>query len=128
MKKKKYKIYLGEHLIGFTKLEKADAPMGVAFGEIEFTSNKYGYDFFRDYCEENEILYIDFTEDFYLSTCETIEDLKIISPEGTEIKGVGNQISIIKNELNEISIQGIPSSIYEKEFPHHVKEYEEQFK
>ena len=43
-----YDIFLDDLKIGVTKLEKADAPMGVVFGNIYGDDNKLGYDFLRD--------------------------------------------------------------------------------
>ena len=37
---KEYSIYLGSNKIGTTRLEKADAPMGVVFGEINFVEKE----------------------------------------------------------------------------------------
>ena len=34
---KEYSVSIDSKIIGYTRLEKADAPMGVVFGLIEFT-------------------------------------------------------------------------------------------
>lgn len=47
---KTYKVVLGDKEIGTSKLEKADAPMGVAFGLIEFKGIEKPYEFFKEYC------------------------------------------------------------------------------
>lgn len=122
-----YNILLNGLLIGTTELEKADAPMGVAFGLIEFNGIESPYEFFKVYCSNNQIeLASDYPEDKMISTM-SIEELKITSDNGIEIKGVGNQITGMDNEEYEISIFGIPYPFYEEEFPHHVKEYENMF-
>jgi len=124
---KLYKITLNGTLIGTSELEKADAPMGVAFGLIEFNGIVSPYEFLREYCLNNQIeLASDYPEDKMISTM-SIPELKITSNNGIEIKGIGNQITGIDNEEYEISIFGIPYPFYEEEFPHHVKEYENMF-
>ena len=125
---KKYRIYLNGDLIGTTRLEKADPPMGVVFGIISFTDSNIGYRFFKEYCKSNGIqLANDYPEDKLIST-KTIENLSVKNDLGIEIKGMGNQISGMDNYEFEISIEGIPNSFYEEEFPHHVKEYNDMFK
>ena len=115
-------------MIGTTKLEKADAPMGVVFGVIEPCDSKFGYDFLKGYCKKNQIdLSDDYPEEKLIST-RTIDKLKIINEKGVEIKGVGNQISGMDNDEYEITLEGVPYPFYEKEFPHHVKEYHNMFK
>ena len=124
---KKYLIKIEEKLIGYSDLEKADAPMGVVFGELIFTDLKFGYDFLKEYCGNNQIeLASDYPEDKMISTMD-IPKLKITNDNGIEIKGIGNQITGMDNEEYEISIFGIPYPFYEEEFPHHVKEYENMF-
>lgn len=125
---KEYKIYIEQKMIGTTKLEKADPPMGVVFGKIEFNEVQYKYQFFKEYCLTNNIeLRSDYPKDKLLSTA-TIEQLKIVNDEGIEIKGVGNQIMGMDEDGFEISIEGIPYLFYEEEFPHHRKAYDERFK
>ena len=125
---KNYSIYLNGDLIGTTRLEKADPPMGVVFGIISFTDSNIGYNFFKEYCKSNGIkLANDYPEDKLIST-RTIKKLSVKNDLGIEIKGMGNQISGMDNDEFEISIEGIPYPIYEEEFPHHVKEYNDMFK
>ena len=124
---KTYTIKLDDEKIGETKLEKADPPMGVVFGGI-IDEKGINYDFIKSYCLENGIeLADDYPEEKLIST-RTIEELKIFSPENVEIKGIGNQITGMDSEGFEISIKGVGYPFYEKEFPHHVKEYEGRFK
>lgn len=121
---KKYQIKIYEKLIGYTSLEKADAPMGVVFGEITFIEQEFGYNSIKKYCMDNKIsLAYDYPEDKMISTM-TISELKVMNDKGVEIKGIGNQISGKDNDEYEISIFGIPYPFYEKEFPHHVEQYE----
>ena len=124
---KKYLIKIEGKLIGYSDLEKADAPMGVAFGLIEFNGIVSPYEFLREYCLNNQIeLATHYPEDKMISTM-SIPELKITSDNGIEIKGIGNQITGMDNEEYEISIFGIPYPFYEEEFPHHVKKYENMF-
>ena len=126
--KKEYTIFLSNDKLGTTRLEKADAPMGVVFGEIAFTKMNIGYDFIKEYCKSNGIeLATDYPEDKLIST-RTIKQLTVKNNLGIEIKGVGNQISGIDSDGFEITIEGIPYPFYEEEFPNHVKEYKEMFK
>ena len=125
---KTYKIVLDGEEIGSSKLEKADAPMGVAFGKLLFNNSSFGYNKIREYCLKNNIeLVSDYPEDKMISTM-SISELKIINEDGIEIKGVGNQITGMDSEEYVISIQGISYPFYEEEFPHHVKYYENMYK
>lgn len=126
--KKEYTIFLGNDKLGTTQLEKADAPMGVVFGVISFTKMNIGYDFLKEYCKSNGIeLATDYPEDKLIST-RTIEQLTVKNDLGIEIKGLGNQISGMDSDVFEITLEGIPYPFYKKEFPNHVKEYNEMFK
>lgn len=125
---KTYKIYLNGLLIGTTELEKADAPMGVAFGLIKFNEIESPFEFFKDYCLKNNIVIHTDPEFNYIDT-QVIPEMKVFRKDGFEIKGVaGNAITGLKDEGYEISILGIPYPFYEEEFPHHVKDYENIFK
>lgn len=128
MTTKRYDIFLDNKLIGTTELEKADAPMGVVFGQIHFTDNILDYAFFKKYCLINNIeLSYDYPEDKLIST-RTTEKLKIINENEIEIKGLGNQISGMDGDEFEITIEGLAYPFFEEEFPHHVKAYNDQFK
>lgn len=71
-----YTIYLDKIKLGTTLFEKADAPMGVVFGKIEFDKINIGYQFIKDYCLANNIeLTYDCPNDQVLST-RTITSLK----------------------------------------------------
>ena len=125
---KEYSIYVGSNKIGTTRLEKADAPMGVVFGDLRFDKKEWNYDFIKAYCQNNSIeLADDYPEDKLIST-RTIDSLVVRNKQGVEIKGVGNQISGMDSEGFEIAIEGIAYPFYEEEFPHHVKAHNEMFK
>lgn len=127
MKNKEYHILLDNLPIGKTKLEKADAPMGIVFGIIEFKNQNIGYDFIKDYCRSLNIeVADDYPEDKLISTM-TIDSLTVRNENGIEIRGMGNQISGMDSDGFEITILGIPYPFYEEEFPHHVEAYKNQF-
>lgn len=125
---KTYKIYLNEVLIGTTELEKADAPMGVAFGLIEFTEIESPYEFFKEYCFKNNIVINTDDPEFEFIDTQVMCELKVFRQDGLELKGsAGNTITGMKTEGYEISILGISYPFYEEEFPHHVKAYKNIF-
>lgn len=123
MKNKSYLIKIGNDTIGETKFEYADPPMGVVFGKIIDSENRIDYEFLKSCCKENGIEPVnDFPEDKFIAT-STIEELKVFSPQGVEIEGVGNQISGMDGEGFDIEVVGISYPFYEEEFPHHEKGY-----
>ncbi len=126
---KTYKVVLGDKEIGTSKLEKADAPMGVAFGLIEFDGIETPYEFFKEYCLKNNIVINTDDPEFEFIDTQVISELKVFRQDGLEIKGVaGNAITGMKDEGYEISILGISYPFYEAEFLHHVEHYENMFK
>ncbi len=125
---KTYDILLDENKIGTTELEKADAPMGVVFGKVMFDSIVSGYDFFKAYCESNNVKIItDYSDDKLIVTSD-IPTLKVLDQNGNEIKGQGINIEGMDSDIFDITILGISYPFYEEEFPHHVKVYNEMFK
>lgn len=126
---KTYNVLLDGQEIGTTQLEKADAPMGVAFGLIEFIDVESPYQLFKEYCSKNGVTINTYDPKFEFIDTQVITGLKVLRNDGLEIKGeAGNAISGMKEEGYEISILGIGYPFYEKEFPHHVKAYKEMFK
>lgn len=127
MTKKVYDILLDNKMIGTTKLDKADPPMGVVFGNIHFVNIPSGYHFFKTYCQTNHIeIYSDYPEDRLIATAN-IPNLKVVSSEGIEISGQGTNIDGMDADVFEVIIIGVPSPLYEEEFPHHMKAYYDQF-
>ncbi|WP_340156652.1 hypothetical protein [uncultured Winogradskyella sp.] len=125
---KSYNITLDGTLIGTSELEKADAPMGVAFGLIEFNGIDSPYEFFKEYCLKNNIVINTDDPEFEFIDIQVMSELKVFRQDGLEIKGVaGNAITGMRDDGYEISILGISYPFYEEEFPHHVKEYENMF-
>jgi len=122
-----YNILLDDKLIGTTTFEKADASMGVVFGQIKFIDIETPYDFFKSYCKKTKIDFEDYPDDRVIAT-RTIQTLKITNDKGKEITGLGNQISGMDSDVFELTIEGIPYPFYRDEFPHHVKADQERFK
>jgi len=101
--------------------------MGVVRGLIEFIEIKSGYDFLKKYCLEQKVkINTDDSEYNFIDTT-VIPNLKIQDSDRSEIPGQGNYITGFDSEGFEITILGIPYPFYEEEFPHHVKDYENQF-
>ena len=122
-----YKIFLDNKLIGMTKLELGDPQMGVVFGQINFTENNIGYDFIKKYCIDNLIeIQTDYPTD-KLITRGKIEKLKIRNTENIELVGLGNIIDGMDSDIYTITILGLESEVYEKNFPQHIAEYELKF-
>ena len=114
MKGKKYKILLDGKLFGTTKLEFGDPPMGVVFGQN---------------CIDNSIkIQTDYPNDKLIST-EQIVKLKVYNSEHIELVGeLGNNIEGMDSDSFTITILGLDSEVYEREFPEHISEYEQKFK
>lgn len=128
MTTKRYDIFLDDKIIGTTDLEKADALMGVVFGNITFDNIVSGYDFLKAYCLTNNIEVItDYPDDKLIATTD-IPSLKVINPNGIEIKGQGTNINGMDSDVFEITILGVSYPFFEEEFPHHIKAYNDQFK
>lgn len=126
---KTYQIWLGDKEIGASRLEKADAPMGVVFGLIEFNGIALPYSLFRDYCLKNNVTINTDEPELELIDTQVIPELKVFRNDGLEIKGVaGNAICGMKEEGYEVTVLGIAYPFYQEEFPHHVKAYQEMFK
>lgn len=116
-----YEIFLDGNRIGTTKLENADAPMGVVFGKIEFLQINSGYSFFKIVCSEKQIGFEDFPEDKLIST-RNIPGLVVETKTGIVLNGLGCSVTGMDSDIFEITIKGIPYPFYEKLFTH-VREY-----
>jgi len=124
---KLYNILIDTKKIGTTELEKADAPMGVVFGNIQFEDISSGYEFFKAYCLNNEIEIIHDSPDDRLIATGNIPNLVVTTESGVEIKGQGTTVDGMDGDIFEIIILGIPYPFFEEAFPHHVKAYNSQF-
>lgn len=127
MTSKSYTILLDNMIIGTTSLEKADPPMGVVFGKIDFIDITSGYDFFKTYCLANSIEMIAEDFDERLIATAYILNLKVIDPNGIEIKGEGINVEGMDSDIYDVTIVGVPYPFFEEEFPHHVKAYNDSF-
>lgn len=129
---KKYRVELGGQIIGETALESADPPMGVVSGIVDFSIEESPYTLFKRYCNDHNITINQEDEEFGFIDTQTIESLKVFSPEGVEISGasdgiVGSSIMGFFQEGYHITILGIPHPLYDEEFPHHRDAYDRQF-
>ncbi|MBB5621050.1 hypothetical protein HDE69_002103 [Pedobacter cryoconitis] len=124
---KYYDILLDNIKIGTTRLEKADVPMGVVFGEIRLADGISGYDLFKTYCLTNRIEIInDYPHDRFIGT-SNIPGIKVVDNNSAEIKGQVINIEGMDNNIFEVIISGIPYPLFEAEFLHHVKSYKNKF-
>jgi hypothetical protein len=121
-----YNLFLEEKLIGTTRFESADAPMGIVFGKIHFIDIPSPYAFIKSFCDKNQITYDEIINNGIMT--RTIHKLKIVNEKEIEIKGLGNQISGMDSDGFEITLEGVSYPFYQIEFAQHVKNYEEKFK
>jgi hypothetical protein len=127
MTEKIYKILLDNKLLGTTKLEFGDPPMGVVFGQVNFIEKSFGYDSIKQYCIDNLIeIQTDYPNDKLISTGQIVK-LKVYNSENLELVGIGNNIEGMDSDNYTITILGLDSEVYEKEFPEHILEYEQRF-
>ncbi len=127
MIEKKYKILLDDKLFGTKKLEFGDLPMGIVFGQVNFDNKSIGYDYIKQCCIDNLIeIQTDCPNDNLISTGQ-IENLKVYNSENYELVGIGNIIEGMDSEKYTITILGLESEVYEREFPEHIAEYKQKF-
>jgi hypothetical protein len=127
MTEKIYKLLLDDKLFGTKKLEFGDPPMGIVFGQINFIENNIGYDFIKKHCIDNLIeIQTDYPTGKLITTGQ-IEKLKIYNTENIELVGLGNNIDGMDSDIYIVTIFGLDSEVYEKEFPQHLAEYEQKF-
>ena len=119
-----FQIYHGDVLIGRTKLEGGDPPMGVAFGKLEPTD---AFAYLRDAMKP-----ISDSAGKEQSDTRCLEGLRAETEDGTELVCAG--VAVFEcGEANdplesEVVCLGIEQPPYEELFPHHVKAYENRFK
>lgn len=101
--------------------------MGVVFGKINLINTDSGYQFFKTYCQKNNIKIVTDYPDDKLITTSNIPNLKVINQVGTEIKGQGTNIEGMDSDMFEVTIVGVPYPLYEEEFPYHVNAYKKMF-
>jgi hypothetical protein len=107
-------VLAGTEVIGSTRLEFGDPPMGVAFGA--FVPNEH----YAAFCKTTQLF-------------ETgVGPVVLQAPDGSFIPSVGSYVRDLSAKLGaeglEVEALGIPSPLYESLFPEHVQAYESQFK
>lgn len=110
---RRFKVFSGPTLIGWSDLEAGDPPMGVVFGQLPPT---------------------DAYADFQGSSIESQrhKSLSITTAENTPVEASGGiHIEDLSSELGKQAIEiiafGIESTTYESLFPEHVSAYKRQF-
>jgi hypothetical protein len=119
-----FQIYHGDALIGRSKLEYGDPPMGVAFGQFEPTD---AFAYSRKAMKPT-------TDGVGKEQSDTrcLEDLRAETEDGTALVCAG--VAVFEygeaDDLlaREVVCLGIEQPPYEELFPHHVKTHENQFK
>ncbi|MBC7878290.1 MAG: hypothetical protein H7Y59_14060 [Anaerolineales bacterium] len=110
-----FSIYCKDKLVGHSKLESSDPPMGVAFGDF-IPNNTY-----EDVKPEIVVSY---------GHQEHLE-LKVFTESGKQIPCIAVAIQDNTAELPEwliVEVLGIPYPEYEEIFPQHVEAYKNKFK
>ena len=117
-------IFHGDVLIGQSKLEFGDPPMGVAFGRFEptnaFASLRNAMQPVRDDAGQEP------PERRYLTgLCAKTADGIVLVCLHVEVCEYGEADNPLERE---VACLGIEYPLYEELFPHHVKAYEDRFK
>ena len=112
-----FSFWLDDFLIGHSKLERGDAPMGVAFGQFIPT------DKFEDYRSKAEVLDDD---------SRKWQNLSVKTPNGYDLECFAGVVIIEYGPIDDVfaieaTCLGIGYPLYEELFPHHVKSYQEQW-
>ena len=109
-----FSVYARDHLIGHSRLEGGDPPMGVAFGALEPTP---------DYASVKAACIASQGDQAHLGwfVC-TDAGVRI------ECAGVGILDCDVDGEPPEVNVLGIASPPYAELFPEHVAAYEKLFK
>ncbi len=126
-------VYAGGELVGQSKLEYGDPPMGVAFGWMSVTPNYAkiakavglrSAEFFGEDAEK--------TTQPPDGVAAEIPPVQIQSPDGDFLDAVSIVILDYSTEEGrfqpEVQVLGIPSDTYRRLFAHHWKSYEERFR
>jgi hypothetical protein len=121
-----YSVFLEDKLIGTTMLECADPPMGVVWGQL-LNAKEYNVEFWIGYCSKNDIYFRTIPEIGAIQTFD-IPRLKIVSPEGREVRGQSNNINGTDEEGLMVEALAVAYPFFEEEFPHHVQGYDDFFK
>lgn len=107
--------------MGSTLLERADAPMGVVFGKLFPVDESFNTEWIRNYCSENKVE-ITASEVDFIQTSHLLR-LSVMSETAIEIEGQCSYLSGNDSDGFDITIEGIPCSLFITEFEHHWLEY-----
>lgn len=120
---RKYILKLDGEIIGYTKFEYADVPMGIVHGKIIFKGIDSPYDFFKNHCVKFDVqINSDCPEDQFIDTV-VIPQLEIFLENGEFLKGWGGAISGLGKDDFEIQFGGITSELMQTEFNRHFVKY-----
>ncbi len=123
-----YQIELDGEVIGATRLEMGDPPMGVVYGKIVFYALESPYAFLKNYCESLQIPINEEDEELEFIDIQNMEGLKVYRGDGVEIAGVpGAAVTGMREEGYMITILGVPYPFYAEEFPRHCESYRKRF-
>ena len=124
-----YRVELAGKLIGETRLEVADPPMGVVGGLIEWRISDNPYQLLKKHCEEYGATINDLDPNLEFIDTQTIDELRVFRLDGKEIEGIaGGVFSGFAEDGYHVTILGVPYPFYDEEFPHHREAYENKFK
>ncbi|MRX69353.1 hypothetical protein SAMN06265349_10649 [Flavobacterium resistens] len=119
----KYILKLNNEIIGYTKFEFSDVPMGVIHGKVILEGIESPYNFFKDHCTKFDVqINSDYPEDEFIATV-IIPQLEVFLENGKKLKGWGGSISGVGKDDFEIQFCGITSEVMQTEFNHHFLKY-----
>jgi len=123
----KFRIMLNGEKIGESDLENGDPPMGVVFGKAILTVPGSPTSFILEYCKKQGIEITANDPSIPYFSTRDIPLLKILNDKNMEITGVGGTYFDGNDSELQVSILGIESDVYDKEFPGYYKRYEAGF-
>lgn len=123
-----FSIKLEEQIIGTTKFEFADVPMGVVYGKINFIDIESPYLLFKNYCLKNNIHINYDSENERVIDTVILPNLRIYYNNfKDELKSWGSSISGIETSDDgiefEITSYGLESETISTLFKYHFDEY-----
>lgn len=123
-----YRIELDGNIIGHSKLETGDPPMGVASGRVNFEGVSSPSLLFHESCRNAGIEINDYDPSLGLIDTQLIPNLRVYRADGLEICGeLGASITGFDDDGFYITILGIPHPFYSGEFPELCEAYDKQF-
>ena len=122
-----YKLIHHNSVIGYSKLESGDAPMGVVFGEFIPLEDINTFDYFKSLPNQGEEFSREINENDGLLLMGLNNEFKVINENEVEISGQHLTIEGMQSDFFQLSILGISYPFYEEEFPQQCKDYEEMY-